>query len=614
MAGQVATTMASRNPCQAPPARNKPSVFGTESKPMPHRAHLFSLRPANALRETLLAPDYSRHALLSDLMAGLTVGIIAIPLAMALAIASGVAPQHGLYTAAIAGFVIALLGGSRYSVSGPTAAFVVILHPIAQQYGLAGLLVATSLAGLILVIMAMFRLGRFIEYIPESVTLGFTAGIGVVIAVLQVDDFMGLGLGSLPEAFPGKLWALGQGMAHVHWPSLALAVLTLGVMVLWPRLRLPVPAHLVAVLVGSVVALLLAKQGLGVDTIGSRFTWVLPDGSSGQGIPPVLPHFLLPWRQAGADGQTLQWDLQVFGDLLPAAFAIAMLGAIESLLCAVVLDNATGTRHSANSELLGQGVGNIIVPFFGGIVATAAIARSFANIKAGARSPLAAMIHGLVVLAGIVLLARLLAYLPMPTIAAMLLVVAWNMSEAPKAVRLLRTAPRGDVWVFAVCFGLTVMIDMVVAITAGIVLAALLFVKEVAAMTRVSDITDNRRLVPQQPVAGWRIFRISGPLFFAAADRVFGELALQCKQQQGIVLQMEGVSLLDAGGLTALNKLISQCHKTGTRLLVAELQFQPLKTLARAGIKPVAGVLAFYPSLAEALADVPKKPRDWEDG
>jgi SulP family sulfate permease len=581
---------------------------------MPHRAHLFSLRPANALRETALAPGYTSARFTSDLMAGVTVGIIAIPLAMALAIASGVPPQHGLYTAAIAGFLIALLGGSRYSVSGPTAAFVVILHPIALQYGLAGLLVATVLAGCILVAMALFRLGRLIEYIPESVTLGFTAGIGVVIAVLQVDDFLGLGIGTLPEAFTGKLWALGAGLSQLHWPSFGLAALTLAIMLSWPRLKLPVPAHLVAVVVGSLAALALARQGLEVDTIGSRFSWVLPDGSSGQGIPPVLPHFVWPWLQPGSGGASLSWDLQTIGDLLPAAFAIAMLGAIESLLCAVVLDNATGTRHSANSELLGQGIGNIVVPFFGGIVATAAIARSFANIKAGAQSPVAAMIHGLVVLASIVLLARLLAYLPMPTIAAMLLVVAWNMSEAPKALHLLRTAPRGDLWVFAVCFGLTVMIDMVVAITTGIVLAALLFVKEVAAMTRISDITDNARWVKDRPAAGWKVFRINGPLFFAAADRVFGELSLNCEKQKGMVLHMDGVSLLDAGGLTALNKLVSHCRRTGTRLLVAELQFQPLKTLARAGVKPIEGVLSFHASLPEALVEVPHRNDGLDDG
>ena len=291
-----------------------------------------------------------------------------------------------------------------------------------------------------------------------------------------------------------------------------------------------------------------------------------------------------------------------------------MLGAIESLLCAVVLDNASNTRHSANSELLGQGVGNIVTPFFGGIVATAAIARSFANIRAGAQSPIAGMVHGIVVKASLVALARLLAYLPMPTVAALLLVVAWNMSEAPRAMRLLRTAPRGDGLVFVTCFLLTVFIDMVVAITAGIVLAALLFVKEVAEMTRISDITDNHRLVNRKLAPGWRVFRVSGPLFFAAADRIFGELSLLCDDQKGIVLLMDGVPLLDAGGLTARNKLISKCKKSDTHIRIADLQFQPLKTLARAGVKPVKGVSSFYPTLADALADTPESDDERDDG
>lgn len=572
---------------------------------MPHRSHLFSLRLAHAFRESCLAGDYDVASLGRDVLAGITVGIIAIPLAMALAIASGVPPQHGLYTAAIGGFLIALLGGSRFSISGPTAAFVVILHPIAAQYGLAGLLLASVMAGFILVMLAVFRLGRLIEYIPESVTLGFTAGIGVVIATLQVNDFLGLGIETQPEAYVEKLWVLGQHLGAVDWASVWLAVGTLVIMLSWPRLRTPVPAHLVAVVAGSLAAVALANAGMPVDTIGSRFSYVLADGSSGQGIPPVLPRLVWPWQQAGVDGNALALDWQTFRDLLPAAFAIAMLGAIESLLCAVVLDNATGTRHSANSELLGQGVGNIITPFFGGIVATAAIARSFANVRAGARSPVAGMVHGVVVLASLVALARLLAYLPMPVVAALLMVVAWNMSEAPKAVHLLRTAPRGDLWVFTTCFLLTVLIDMVVAITAGIVLAALLFVREVAEMTRIADITDNHRFVQRRLAPGWRVFRISGPLFFAAADRIFGELSLLCENQKGIVLVMDGVPLLDAGGLTALNKLISKCRKSDTRLLIADLQFQPLKTLARAGVQPVPGVSSFHSTLADALAETP---------
>ncbi|MCW9009627.1 C4-dicarboxylic acid transporter DauA [Marinobacter sp.] len=571
---------------------------------MPHRAHLFSLRTAHAVREACVDEPYSSGRFFKDLMAGATVGIIAIPLAMALAIASGVAPQYGLYTAIIAGFLIALFGGSRYSISGPTAAFVVILYPIAQSYGLGGLLLATLMSGVLLVIMAVMRLGRFIEYIPESVTLGFTGGIAVVIATLQVKDFFGLSIDAMPEHYWDKLAVLGQQLPALDGLSTLVAVVTLAVMLLWPRLRTPVPPHLPAVIVGSLLALWLNAGGAAIETVGSRFSYLLPDGSTGAGIPPFLPEFAWPWQQAGADGRPLglSWDL--FRELIPAAFAIAMLGAIESLLCAVVLDGMTGKRHSANSELMGQGIGNIVVPFFGGITATAAIARSAANYRAGAESPVAAMIHALVVLLALVSLAGILAYLPMPAMAALLVMVAWNMSEAPKAVHLLRTAPRSDILVFLTCFGLTVALDMVIAITTGVLLAAVLFMREMAQMTRVTDITGNKRVQQVGVPEGWQVFKINGPLFFAAADRIFGELADLSQQAEGLVLYMDGVTILDAGGLAALNKLIASCRKTGTRIVIADLQFQPLRTLARAGVKPEPGVSYFYPTLEAALVEL----------
>ncbi|RBP33315.1 SulP family sulfate permease [Marinobacter pelagius] len=571
---------------------------------MPHRAHLFSLRIAHAFREACVNERYTGRRFGRDVMAGITVGIIAIPLAMALAIASGVAPQYGLYTAFIAGFIIALTGGSRYSISGPTAAFVVILYPIAQEYGLGGLLLATLMSGILLVIMALMRLGRFIEYIPESVTLGFTGGIAVVIATLQVKDFFGLPVAAMPEHYWDKLAVLAEALPAVDGMSTLVAVATLAVMLIWPRLRTPVPAHLPAVLVGSGLALWFNANGAGIETIGSRFSYLLPDGSEGAGIPPFLPEFVWPWQQPGPDGQPLglSWDL--LRELLPAAFAIAMLGAIESLLCAVVLDGMSGKRHSANSELMGQGLGNMVVPFFGGITATAAIARSAANFRAGAESPVAAMIHAGVVLLALVSLAGVLAYLPMPAMAALLVMVAWNMSEAPKAVHLLKTAPRSDVLVFLTCFGLTVALDMVIAITTGVLLAAVLFMREMAQMTRVTDITKSGRIAREELPEGWQVFKINGPLFFAAADRIFGELAELSRQARGFVLYMDGVTILDAGGISALTKLIDTCRASGSQVIIADLQFQPLKTLARAGIKPEEGVSRFYPTLDAALAAV----------
>ncbi|MES2822689.1 MAG: C4-dicarboxylic acid transporter DauA [Pseudomonadota bacterium] len=569
---------------------------------MPHRAHLFSLRISHAFRESCLQEPYTAGRFKKDLLAGMTVGIIAIPLAMALAIASGVAPQYGLYTAAIAGFIIALTGGSRLSVSGPTAAFVVILYPITQKYGLSGLLMASVMAGMLLVAMAMLRLGRLIEYIPESVTLGFTGGIAVVIATLQIKDMLGLPIATMPDHYLAKLNLLAHSLPDIHWPSLAIAALTLAVMLLWPKLKTPVPPHLPAVIVGGFGTLLLNNQGLDIATIYSRFSYTLADGSTGHGIPAILPHFALPWQHSGPDGAPVDFSWNMLRELLPAAFAIAILGAIESLLCAVVLDSMTGKHHSANSELMGQGLGNIVTPFFGGFTATAAIARSAANVNAGAESPIAAIIHALVVLLGFVMLAPLLSYLPMPTMAALLVVVAWNMSEAPKSWHSFKTASSSERWVFLCCLSLTIVFDMVIAITAGIILAALLFMKEIADMTHATEITHNKQLLPYKVPAGWRVFKISGALFFAAADKVFGELALYCEQGKGVIVQLESVTLLDAGGIAALNKLIEHCKKNNAQMILTDLQEQPLSTLKKSNVDTQNNVLRISPTLQEACA------------
>jgi SulP family sulfate permease len=376
-------------------------------------------------------------------------------------------------------------------------------------------------------------------------------------------------------------------------------------------LNTAIPAHLPAVLFGTLAALVLGWLDLPVETIGSRFQYTDAAGAVTGGIPDMLPRFIWPWQQAGADGGALIWSSQMVKDLLAAAFAMAMLGAIESLLCAVVLDGMTGRRHSANSELLGQGIGNLIAPFFGGITATAAIARSAANVKAGAQSPVAAMIHALVVLLALLLLSKWLAFLPLAAMAALLLMVAWNMSDAGKSLHLINTAPLSDIWVFTLCFSFTVLFDMVVAITCGIIFAALLFVKEVAAMTKVSDVTENPKLVPEKLAGGIKVFRINGPLFFAAADRVFAELSLLSHQQHTVVLVMDGVSLLDGGGLVALDKFISTCDEAECQIFMVDLQFQPLKTLARAKIRPVDGLLTFAPTLTEVLERLPKKAMSW---
>ncbi len=573
---------------------------------MSRHTRLHALSLSSALRE-VWREGYDSGKLWRDVMAGLSVGVIAIPLSMALAIASGVRPEYGLYTAIIAGFLIALTGGSRYSVSGPTAAFVVILYPVAQQYGLSGLLVATLMSSLILLVLAFARLGRLIEYIPEPVTLGFTSGIAIVIATLQVPDLFGLSL-TLPEAWLPRVWALLQALPSMDIAAFAVAAVTFAVLVFWPRLRLPVPGHLPALLAGVGLMLVLQPFGMEVDTIGSRFSYLLPDGTVGQGIPPFFPEFIWPWQQPGPEGVPLDWSWSLVRELLPAAFSIAMLGAIESLLCAVVLDGMTGKRHHANGELLGQGVGNLVAPFFGGFTATAALARSAANYRAGACSPLASAIHALVVLAGLLVLAPMLAWLPMPSMAALLLMVAWNMSEAPKVVHLLKRAPRGDVLVLLTCLLLTVLFDMVIAIFAGILLASLLFMRDLAGMTRFTDISEQRKHVPQALPAGWQVFKVSGPLFFAAAERVLEELTDACSEARGVVLYMDAVPLLDAGGLNALEQFVAQCQARGTRVIVADLQFQPLRALSRAGVQPKEGVLSFSPTLAAALESLTPAP------
>ncbi|GGD19801.1 sodium-independent anion transporter [Franconibacter daqui] len=556
---------------------------------------LFSaqIMPFRALVDACWREKYTLSRFSRDVIAGVTVGIIAIPLAMALAIGSGVPPQYGLYTSAIAGMVIALSGGSRFSVSGPTAAFVVILYPVAQQFGLAGLLMATLLSGLFLVLFGLAQFGRLIEYIPLSVTLGFTSGIGITIATMQIKDFLGLEMAHVPEHYLQKVGALAMALPTVNTGDAAIGIVTLAVLILWPRLGIRLPGHLPALLAGCAVMGVVNLLGGEVATIGSRFHYVLADGAQGNGIPPLLPQLVLPWNLPGSTF-TLSWDsLQA---LLPAAFSMAMLGAIESLLCAVVLDGMTGTKHNANSELIGQGFGNLVAPFFGGITATAAIARSAANVRAGATSPVSAVIHALLVLLALLALAPLLSWLPLSAMAALLLMVAWNMSEAHKVVNLLRRAPRDDIIVMLICMSLTVLFDMVIAISVGIVLASLLFMRRVARMTRTVPL--NVALADDVLAV-----RVTGPLFFAAAEGVFSPLLQQAEGKRVVVMQWDAVPVLDAGGLDALQRFIERLPQ-GCELRICQLEFQPLRTLARAGVQPIPGRLAFFPDQASALADL----------
>lgn len=568
-----------------------------------HLKSLFSknvflaVKPFSALKDVFRA-GYTKKSLMRDIVAGLTVGVIAIPLSMALAIASGVPPQHGLYTAIIAGIVIALTGGSRFNISGPTAAFVVILYPVTQQFGLSGLLMATLLSGVILILMALFLLGRLIEYIPLPVTLGFTCGIGITIGTLQIKDFLGLTIPQMPAHYPEKIHAILSALPTINWADTAVGVVTLLVLTQWHKLRLSIPGHLPAVIIGTLLALTLKYFGFDVATIGTAFQYTLPDGSIGNGIPNVLPDFALPWNIPNAQGELVQWNFSSLQALLPAAFSMAVLGAIESLLCAVVLDNMTDTKHHSNDELLAQGLGNIVSPFFGGITATAAIARSAANVKSGAVSPIASVVHALLVLFALMLFAQALSYLPLSSMAALLLMVAWNMANVPEIIRLARRSGKNEMAVLFTCLILTVLFDMVIAISVGVLLASLLFIRTIAEMTKAIE-----HNAPED-LSDVLVYRISGPLFFAAADKLFADLHDKTvhtdHEIKHIVLQCDAVTVLDTGGIHALTRFV-QHMLPHQQLYMCNMQFQPLRMLVKSNSTPELQKINFSADLNETF-------------
>ncbi|HCL3480056.1 TPA: C4-dicarboxylic acid transporter DauA [Pseudomonas aeruginosa] len=552
----------------------------------------------SAWRQSLRA-GYSLRALRGDLGAGLTVGIIAIPLAMALAIAVGVPPQHGLYTVLVAAPLIALSGGSRFNVTGPTAAFVVILLPIVQQYGLGGLLLCTLLAGLILVAMGLGRVGRLIQFIPYPVTLGFTAGIGIVIATLQLKDFLGLQVHGQPQHYLEQAGLLLRSLPSLRPGDSLVGLSALAILVAWPRLFPKIPGHLVALAGGLLLGLLLERLGLPVATLGERFSYE-HEGVVHAGIPPYLPSFQLPWNLPGPDGRPLGLSFELIRQLLAPAFAIAMLGAIESLLCAVVADGMTGSRHDPNGELLGQGLGNLVAPLFGGITATAAIARTAANIRAGAFSPLAAMLHAGVVLLAMLFLAPLFSYLPMAALAALLMMVAWNMSEAPHVVHTLRIAPRSDVLVLLACLVLTVLFDMVLAVGVGLLLAAGLFVKRMSELTDTASLPRGFHQALADLPAPVLAYAIRGPLFFGAAEKALSVLRRLNPEAKVVIIEMSAVPMLDLTALAALESMLLEYRQRGIGVIFCGCNARLRLKLKRAGIHPVAGRLAFVHNLEVA--------------
>ncbi|HDP89195.1 MAG TPA: C4-dicarboxylic acid transporter DauA [Thioalkalivibrio sp.] len=547
-----------------------------------------------------------------DVLAGVTVGIVALPLSMALAIAIGVPPQHGLYTAIIAGIVTALAGGSRYNISGPTAAFVAILFPIVQQYGVGGLMVATLMAGVILVALGVTRMGALIRYVPHPVIIGFTAGIAVVIATLQVPGFLGLRLSGSSEHFIDNIGLIVEALPSLQVAELGIGAFTLAVLLAWPRLsarlRLPLPGPLVALVLAALAGWLVNQfiDAHTVSTIASSFSWVVGE-RQGAGIPPVPPALVLPWQLPGPGGEPLVISFTLIRELLAPAIAIAVLGAIESLLCASVADGVTQTRHDPNSELVGQGLGNLIAPLFGGITATAAIARTATSIRSGAVSPLAAVFHSLTILVAVVSLAGVLGMVPMAALAALLFIVAWNMSEARHFVRTLRSAPGGDVAVLLTSFGLTVLFDMVVAVAVGIGLAAGLFIRRMAQVTGARRIEQRELRRPEDLPPAVAVFDMNGPLFFGAAEKAVDVLHVVDSSVKVIIVDMQDVTSLDATGLVAIETMLAQMRRRGIGLIFVGLQPRIIAKLRRAGVRTTRGGFAYARELDGAL----KMARRW---
>ncbi|AXP05229.1 MULTISPECIES: C4-dicarboxylic acid transporter DauA [unclassified Pseudomonas] len=559
----------------------------------------FSAPPLFAAWRQSWRAGYTLERLRGDLVAGLTVGIIAIPLAMALAIAVGVPPQHGLYTVLVAAPLIALTGGSRFNVSGPTAAFVVILLPITQQYGLGGLLLCTMLAGLILITLGLMRAGRLIQYIPYPVILGFTAGIGVVIATLQLKDLLGLTTVGQAKHYIEQLGELIVALPSARLGDGIIGISCLAVLIAWPRWVPRVPGHLVALLVGALLGLVLERGGWPVATLGERFSYVV-DGISHPGIPPFLPRFDWPWNLPDGQGHPLVLSYDLLRQLLGPAFAIAMLGAIESLLCAVVADGMTGSKHDPNAELIGQGLGNVVAPLFGGITATAAIARSATNVRSGASSPLAAIIHSLVVLLAMVLLAPLFSYLPMAALAALLVIVAWNMSEAGHVLHTLRIAPRSDVLVLLTCLSLTVLFDMVMAVAVGLLLAAGLFIKRMSELTDSAELPRHFHQALLDMPEHVRCYAIRGPLFFGAAEKALDVLRKFDPGVRVVVVEMSAVPMLDMTALAAFENILKDYRKQGIGLILVATAPRVRLKLRRAGIHREQRQLAYVQTLEQA--------------
>ena len=545
---------------------------------------------------------YTRRQLAADLQAGVIVGVVAIPLALAFAIASGVAPEKGLVTAIVAGFLISLLGGSRVQIGGPTGAFVVIVAGIVQKHGADKLVACTLLAGVILIVLGLARFGGAIKFIPYPVVTGFTSGIAVIIFSSQVPDLLGLPARPLSASFLEKWAGLGSSLGEASGAAIGVSVASLALLAFWPRLTRKVPAPIV-VIVAATVAVALFE--IPVETIGSRF------GSVAVSIgTPRIPPMELSW----------------FRELFSPAVTIALLAGIESLLSAVVADGMIGSRHKSNVELVGQGIANIGSALFGGMPATGAIARTATNVKNGGRTPVAGMTHAVTILLVLLVLGKYVRFIPLASLAAILVVVAYHMSEWRTFSTLLKT-PRSDVLVLLTTFLLTVLVDLTVAVQAGVVLAAFLFIKRMADVTNVGMVTSEiaeaadgtmmedeggvaRRRIPP----GVEVYEVNGPFFFGAADKIKDVLHFVAKKPKVFVLRMRNVPAIDASGIRVLDDLYESFSRQGIRFLIAGIHAQPLHALERAGRTERYGRENFIASLDEALARAGELVRESESG
>jgi SulP family sulfate permease len=532
--------------------------------------NLFVTKSIVCLREGI-----TREQLLRDLMAGVVVGIVALPLALAFAIASGVPPERGLYTAIVAGFLISALGGSRVQIGGPTGAFVLIVYGIVTKFGYNGLVICTVIAGCILIVMGLARMGALIKFIPYPVVTGFTAGIAVIIFSNEIKDFFGLKMGNVPADLMDKWVGYWESRGSVNGTAMLVALLTLAILIVWPKISRLIPGPFVAMVVATLVVQILH---LPVETIASRFG----------GVPSTLPapHWpSIPWNH--------------MRDYISPSFTVALLAGIESLLSAVVADGMIGTRHKSNMELVAQGVANVGSAVFGGIPATGAIARTATNIRTGGRTPIAGMTHSLTLLLILVFFGRWAAMVPLAALAAILVVVAYHMSEWRSFAGLLR-APRSDLVVLLLTFALTIFVDLTVAVQVGIVVASLLFMKRMSDITHIQEITEELRDSGEDPgeitqvrkrkkfvggyeiPAGVEVYAVNGPFFFGAAAKLEDVISEIAKPPKVFILRMKNVPAIDATGIYALERMAKRCQRQKTILILTEIREQPLRAIVRA--------------------------------